>query len=165
MRKKQFKKKFKGDDNFANIPRYVIGTPAFMSLRGNSVKLLVLLACQYKGNNNGDLIITHSFYKTSFKSSQTMYAARDELEQKGFIATNAYGGMSYGGYKVPSLYALLWLPVDDFYDLTKNQYRYTHLQIDKDPLQYFIKGNNPKYKNTKQKNKQYKKDLKTSNVK
>ena len=165
MRKKQFKKKFKGDDNFANIPRYVIGTPAFMSLRGNSVKLLVLLACQYKGNNNGDLIITHSFYKTFFKSSQTMYAARDELEQKGFIATNAYGGMSYGGYKVPSLYALLWLPVDDFYDLTKNQYRYTHLQIDKDPLQYFIKGNNPKYKNTKQKNKQYKKDLKTSNVK
>ena len=165
MRKKQFKKKFKGDDNFANIPRYVIGTPAFMSLRGNSVKLLVLLASQYKGNNNGDLIITHSFYKTSFKSSQTMYAARDELEQKGFIATNAYGGMSYGGYKVPSLYALLWLPVDDFYDLTKNQYRYTHLQIDKDPLQYFIKGNNPKYKNTKQKNKQYKKDLKTSNVK
>ena len=159
------KQRFKGYDSFASIPRYVIDTKAFMCLRGNSVKLLVLLASQYKGNNNGDLIITHSFYKTFFKSSQTMYAARDELEQKGFIATNAYGGMSYGGYKVPSLYALLWLPVDDFYDLTKNQYRYTHLQIDKDPLQYFIKGNNPKYKNTKQKNKQYKKDLKTSNVK
>ena len=165
MGKKKFKKKFSGSDNFANIPRYVIDTPAFMSLRGNSVKLLVLLASQYKGKNNGDLIITHSFYKTFFKSSQTMYAARDELEQKGFIATNAYGGMSYGGYKVPSLYALLWLPVDDFYDLTKNQYRYTHLAINKEPLLYFIKGNNPKYKNTKQKNKQYKKDLKTSNVK
>ena len=164
MGKNQFKKKFKGDDNFANIPRYVIDTPAFMSLRGNSVKLLVLLASQYKGKNNGDLIITHSFYKTFFKSSQTMYAARDELEQKGFIATNAYGGMSYGGYKVPSLYALLWLPVDDFYDLTKNQYRYTHLAINKDPLKYFIQGINPKYKNTKQKKKQYKKDLKTSNV-
>jgi len=27
-----------------------------------------------------------------------MYAARNELEQKGFIATNSYGGMSYGGY-------------------------------------------------------------------
>ena len=158
------KKKFKRCNNFASIPRYVIDTKAFKSLRGNSVKLLLLLASQYKGNNNGDLIITYSFYKSHFKSSQTMYAARDELEQKGFIATNAYGGMSYGGYKTPSLYALTWLPVDDFYDLTKNQFRYTHLPIGKE-LKYFIKGNNPKYKNTKQKKKQYKKDLKTSNVK
>ena len=158
------KKKFKRCNNFASIPRYVIDTKAFKSLRGNSVKLLLLLASQYKGNNNGDLIITYSFYKSHFKSSQTMYAARDELEQKGFIATNAYGGMSYGGYKTPSLYALTWLPVDDFYDLTKNQFRYTHLPIGKE-LKYFIHGTNPKYKNTKQKNKQYKKDLKTSNVK
>jgi hypothetical protein len=165
MIKKKFKKKFEGYNNFASVPRYVIDTPAFKSLRGNSVKLLVLLASQYKGKNNGDLIITHSFYKTSFKSSQTMYAARDELEEKGFIATNAYGGMSYGGCKQPSLYALTWLPVDDFFDLTKNQFRYTHLQIDKEPLKYFIQGINPKYKNTKQKKKQYKKDLKTSNVK
>ena len=159
------KKKFWVYDSFASIPRYVIDTKAFMSLRGNSVKLLLLLASQYKGNNNGDLIITHSFYKDHFKSSQTMYAARDELEQKGFIATNAYGGMSFGGCKVPSLYALTWLPVNDFYDLTKNQFRYTHLAIDKEPLKYFIQGVNPKYKNTKQKKKQYKKDLKTSNVK
>ena len=159
------KKNFEGYNNFASVPRYVIDTPAFKSLRGNSVKLLLLLASQYKGNNNGDLIITHSKYKSDFKSSQTMYAARDELEEKGFIATNAYGGMSCGGYKVPSLYALLWRPVDDFLDLTKNQFRYTHLQIDKEPLKYFIQGINPKYKNTKQKKKQYKKDLKTSNVK
>ena len=159
------KQRFKGYDSFASIPRYVIDTPAFKSLRGNSVKLLVLLASQYKGKNNGDLIITHSKYKSDFKSSQTMYAARDELEQKGFIATNAYGGMSYGGCKQPSLYALTWLPVDDFLDLTKNQFRCTHLAIDKEPLKYFIQGVNPKYKNTKQKKKQYKKDLKTSNVK
>ena len=158
------KKKFKGFDNFASVPRYVIDTEAFESLRGSSVKLLLLLASQYKGNNNGDLIITHSFYKDHFKSSQTMYAARDELEQKGFIATNAYGGRSYGGYKTPSLYALTWLPVDDFYDLTKNLFRYTHLPIGK-VLKYFIRGDNPKYKNTKQKKNQYKKDLKTSNVK
>ena len=157
-------KKFMGFDNFASVPRYVIDNKAFKSLRGSSVKLLLLLASQYKGNNNGDLIITHSFYKDHFKSSQTMYAARDELEQKGFIATNAYGGMSFGGFKVPSLYALTWLPVDDFYDLKKNQFRYTHLPIGK-VLKYFIQGNNPKYKNTKKKKRQYKKDLKTSNVK
>ena len=143
-------KKFKGFDNFASVPRYVIDTKAFKSLRGSSVKLLLLLASQYKGNNNGDLIITHSKYKSDFKSSQTMYAARDELEEKGFIATNAYGGMSYGGCKQPSLYALTWLPVDDFLDLTKNQFRCTHLAIDKEPLKYFIQGVNPKYKNGRQ---------------
>ena len=33
---------------------------------------------------------------------------------------NAYGGMSYGGCKLPTLYALTWLPVHDFIDLRKN---------------------------------------------
>jgi hypothetical protein len=81
-----------------------------------------------------------------------------------FIATNAYGGMSCGGYKLPTLYAIMWLPVNDFVNLEKNKYRYTHLAIDREPLKYFIKGANPKYKNTEQKKKQYKKDLKTPNV-
>ena len=159
------KKKWEGSDNFAAIPRYAIDCEAFMSLRGGSVKLLVVLTGQFKGRNNGDLTITHSLNKGHFKSSQTMYAARDELEQKGFIATNAYGGMSYGGYKLPTLYAITWLPVNDFVNLEKNKYRCTHLTIDKEPLKYFIKGVNPKYKNTKQKKSQYKKDLKTQNVK
>ena len=158
------KKKWKGIGNFAGIPRYAIECDAFKSLRGNSVKLLVLLASQYKGNNNGDLTITHSINKRDFKSSQTMYSARDELEKKGFIATNAYGGMSCGGYKLPTLYAIMWLPVNDFVNLEKNKYRYTHLAIDREPLKYFIKGTNPNYKNTGQKKKQYKKDLKTPNV-
>jgi len=160
--KKNKKRSFK--DPFAMIPWYVIDCPAFKSLRGNSVKLLLLLVRQYRGNNNGDLSITYSLNKTYFKSSQTMYAARDELEQKGFIVTNAYGGMSQGGYKLPSLYAITWLPVDDFIDLKKNLFRYTHLPIDTEPLKYFIKGVNPRYKNTKQKKSQYKKDLKTPNV-
>lgn len=157
-------KKNKKRSPFAMIPWYVIDCHAFRSLRGNSVKLLLLLVRQYRGNNNGDLSITYSLNKEYFKSSQTMYAARDELEQKGFIVTNAYGGMSQGGYKLPSLYAITWLPVDDFRDLKKNLFRYTHLTIGAKPLKYFLDGINPKYKNTKQKKSQHKKDLKTSNV-
>jgi hypothetical protein len=165
MRKQKKKnREWDGSNNFTRIPRYVIECAAFKSLGGNSVKLLLVLANQYKGNNNGDLSITYSLNKGYFRSSQTMYAARDELEQKGFIATNAYGGMSHGGYKLPSLYAITWLPVDDFKDLKKNLFRYTHLPIDVEPLKYFIKGTNPRYKNTKQKKAQYKKDLKTPNV-
>ena len=159
MRKR---KKEKAD--FAGIPRYIVRCDAFKSLSGNAVKLLVHLAYQFKGRNNGDLLITHSLLKKYFKSNQTMYRARDELEQKGFIAINVYGGMSYGGYKAPTLYALTWLKVDDFIDLEKNLNLYSHLAIDKEPLKYFIKGENPKYKNTKQKKLQYKKDVRRANI-
>ena len=156
-------KKIKAD--FAGIPRYVIRCDAYKSLGGNAVKLLTHLAYQFKGRNNGDLLITHSLLKDYFKSNQTMYSARDELEQKGFIAINVYGGMSYGGYKAPTLYALTWLTVNDFMNLEKNLHLYSHLTPNKDPLKYFIKNENPKYKDTKQKKLQYKKDVKRANVK
>lgn len=156
-------KKTKPD--FAGIPRYVIRCDSFKSLGGNAVKLLTHLSYQFKGRNNGNLLITHSLLKEYFKSNQTMYRARDELEQKGFIAINVYGGMSYGGFKAPTLYALTWLTVNDFIDLEKNTYSYSHLAIDKEPLKYFIEGENPKYKNTKQKKAQYKKDVKKANIK
>jgi len=38
------------------------------------------------------------------------------------------------------------------------------LPIDKEPLKYFIDGNNPNYKNTNQKEAQFKKDIKKANV-
>ncbi len=150
--------------NFAGIPRWVIDTEEYKSLSGNSIKLLVLLAYQYKGKNNGDLVITHSIFKKDFKSNTTMYKARDQLYEKGFIDINAYGGKSFDGRKMPHLYALTWASVDDFIDLKKNCYRFTHLAIGKDPTVYFTKGGHPKPKNTKQKELQYKKDVKKANV-
>jgi len=156
-------KKIKAD--FAGIPRYVIRCEAYKSLNGNAVKLLTHLAYQFKGKNNGDLLITHSLLKEYFKSNQTMYRARDELERKGFIAINVYGGMSYGGYKAPTLYALTWPPINDFIGLEKNLHLYSHLAINTEPLKYFLKGGNPNYKNTKQKKSQYKKDVKKTNIK
>jgi hypothetical protein len=134
MAKGRSKHKGKGMNSYASIPRYVMETDAFKSLKGNSVLLLLLLAHQYKGNNNGDLTAAYSIYKDHIKSTQTLFSARDELEKKGFIVVNSYGGMSFGGYKLPTLYALTWLPVDDFYDLSKNQFRKTNLAINQEPL-------------------------------
>jgi hypothetical protein len=151
--------------NFAGIPRWVVDTPAYKSLDGSAIKLLVLLAYQYKGKNNGDLTITHSVLKEYFKSNTTMYGARDELYKKGFIDFNAYGGKSFDGRKMSSLYALTWASVDDFIKLKKNCYRLTHLAIGKEPTVYFVKGGHPNPKNTKQKKAQYKKDVKKANVK
>ncbi len=149
---------------FAGIPRYVIETSTYKTLEYSSQSLLILLSSQYKGRNNGDISASFSMYKDYLKSNQTLFSARDELERKGFIAINAYGGMSHGGYKLPTLYALTWLPVDDFIDLEKNLFRCTHLPIGKE-LKYFIKGVNPKYKTPEQKKLQYQKDLKTPNIK
>jgi len=157
------KTKYKKGDSFARIDRYVINCPAYKSLGGNAVKLLTLLAFQYRGNNNGDLVITHSVLKEWFRSDTTMYRAKDELERKGFIAVNSYGGMSYGGYKLPTLYALTMFPVDDFVNLNKNKDRFTILPIGK-VLKYFMKGENPKYKNSTQKKRQFKKDVIKANV-
>ena len=162
MKKKKLPRKVNG--GFASIDRYVIECNAFKSLRSSSVKLLLLMTCDYKGNNNGDLSAAYSKYKDYFGSNQTLFNARDELERKGFIAVNCYGGMSYGGYKLPTLYALTWLPVDDFINQEKNLFRCTHLPIGK-VLKYFIKGTNPKYKKPNKKKKQYLSDLKNPNIK
>jgi len=165
MGRDRYKKKNKSKStNFAGIPRWVVETPAYKSLSGSAVKLLVLLAYQYKGKNNGDLCITHSLLKEYFKSNTTMYKARDELYHKGFIDINAYGGKSFDGKKMPHLYALTWEEVDDFINLEKNCYRFTHLPIGKEPKVYFVKGGHPKPKNTKQRREQYKKDIKRANV-
>ena len=151
--------------NFAGIPRWVIDTDRYATLSPSAIKLLVLLSYQYKGNNNGDLVITHSLLKKHFKSNTTMYKARDELLEKGFIAINAYGGKSYEGKKLPHLYALTWDSVDDFVNKDKNLDRYTHLPIDVEPLNLFLKDKNPYLKRTsKQKKKQFVKDLKKANV-
>ena len=148
---------------YITIDRYVIRCHAFHLLHSSSVKLLVLMCHDYNGKNNGDISVPFSKYKGAFRSSQTLFNARDELERLGFIAVNAYGGISYGGTKLPTLYALTWLPIDDFIDLEKNLFRKTHLPIGA-TLKYFLKGENPKYKKPKGKKKQYLKDLKNPNI-
>lgn len=150
--------------SFAGIPRWIINTDAFKSLSYSAVTLLLLLAYQYKGKNNGDLVITHSLLRSYFKSNTTMYKAKDELYVKGFIDINAYGGKSYDGKKLPHLYALTWASVDDFINTKKNLDRFTHLPIGKDPTVYFAKGGHPNPKNTKQIKLQYKKDINKANV-
>lgn len=150
--------------NFAGIPRDVMDFESYKSLRGSSVKLLVELAYQFKGKNNGDLSITWKLMKGCFRSSTTLFKARDELLEKGFIVINAYGGKTFDGRKLPHLYALTWETIHDFINPKKNLIRYTHFPINRPALKYYIKGYNPNYKNSIQIKKQFKKDLKRANV-
>ena len=150
--------KHKNKGRFAGIPNPVVNSPAYKSLGGNSAKLLTILAYQYNSYNNGDLAITNKIVG-DWMTKNTMYSARDELYRKGFIVINAFGGRSSGGRKLPSLYALTWKSVNTLED-KKGEIRFTHYPIDQPPLNYWMKSENPDYKTKKEKDAQYKKDIK-----
>ena len=152
------KNRHKNKGKFAGIPKQVIHSDAFKSLGGNSAKLLMVLANQYNYYNNGDLAITQSIVG-EWITKNTMYSAKDELYQKGFIVINAFGGRSACGRKLASLYALTWQPIDDL-KIKNNEIRFTHYPTNKLPLHYWKSGENPDYKTKKERDAQYKRDIK-----
>jgi hypothetical protein len=150
--------KHKNKGRFAGIPNYVIDSNAFKSLGGNSAKLLIILAYQYNSHNNGDLTITQSIIG-DWMTKNTMYSARDELYKKGFIVINAFGGRSAGGRKLASLYAITWQPVNELKE-KNGEIRFTHYSTKKIALNYWRSGSNPDHKTKKERDDQYKRDIK-----
>ena len=154
--------KHKKSANFAGIPRHIVEHSSFKSLGYSACALLILLGYQYRGNNNGNLVITWSIIKDWFGSNATMYRARDSLYKAGFIVINAYGGRSGNGTKLPHLYALTWESIDQL-DGDNNWMRYTHYPAQKAPLSYWKSGNNPDVKTKKERDSQFKKDIEKIN--
>ena len=94
---------------FLALPHRVINSSKFLTLSPKAVKLLVDLAAQYKGHNNGDFSMAWKFMKArGWRSKQTLYAARDELIEKGFLMLTRQGGKHQC-----SLYAITWQPIDE----------------------------------------------------
>ena len=88
-----------------------------------------------------------------------MYSARDELYKKGFIVINAFGGRSAGGRKLASLYAITWQPVNELKE-KNGEIRFTHYSTKKLALNYWMSGSNPDHKTKKERDDQYKRDIK-----
>ena len=90
------------------MPHAFFKTPEFAALSGRAVKLLLELALQYSGSNNGDLCATHSVLRSrGFTSSDQLQKARDELVDSGWIQVSRQGGRH-----ACTLYALTFHPVD-----------------------------------------------------
>jgi hypothetical protein len=136
----------------------VVKSDAYKSLSGNAAKLLTILACFYNSNNNGNLAITQSIIG-EWMTKNTMYSAKDELHKKGFIVINAYGGRSACGRKLPSLYGLTFQPINDLEE-KNGELRFAHYPSSQTHLHYWSKGINPDYKTKKERDAQYKKDIK-----
>lgn len=95
--------------SFVALPRYLINSPKYQGLRGNSVKLLTQIAEQYNGANNGDLQASFSILKhKGWKSSETLDGALKELLESGFLVKTRQGYFP----NVCSLYALTWQVID-----------------------------------------------------
>ena len=95
---------------FFHLPRKLLETEDFKSLKGNSIKLLIDIGQQYNGYNNGDLCATLSLMKKrGWNSNQQLTKSLKELLEKNMIVLTKQGGLWIG----PSLYAISWQPIHE----------------------------------------------------
>lgn len=98
--------------NFAMLPDVVLRSPEAHSVPGEAIRLLVALAAQYNGSNNGNLSAALSVLRAyGFTSSDTVSRNLRKLEGTGLIVRTRDGMFSCG---VPAcaLYALAWKRID-----------------------------------------------------
>lgn len=94
---------------YMGIPLRVIRSKEFGQLGGWEVKLLIELAAQYNGYNNGNLSCPFSQLKErGWNSNGTLFAARNRLLECNWIVTSRHGNR-----KRCALFALTWLSVDE----------------------------------------------------
>lgn len=107
-RRKQKGRKSRG--SFLAMPHEILNDDNFTSLSPRAVKLLIDVASQYRGDNNGDLCCAWSVMsKRGWTSNDQLYKARDELLSRGWIVITRQGQRP----RLASLYALTWLPIDE----------------------------------------------------
>jgi hypothetical protein len=97
--------------HFAQIPVEVLTSEACTSLPNHGVRLLLAIAAQYRGNNNGDLAMTWSIGKTfGIDSKKQLVAGIAMLLERELIQKTRQGGKKPLG---PCLYAITWQAIDD----------------------------------------------------
>jgi len=102
-----------GTQSFAGIPRKLILHPNYQKLNGNAVKLLVDLAFQFRGKNNGDLTTAFSVLsKRGWNSRQTIDRAKRQLIENELIIETRPGRFNNPGGRC-ALYALTWESIDE----------------------------------------------------
>ena len=77
---------------FVPIPYVMARSPAWRSLKGNSIKVYVELHSRFNGKNNGDLSLSYrEAQKLLGIGRSTIAKAFEELEEKGFIQKTSPG--------------------------------------------------------------------------
>ncbi|SCX98289.1 hypothetical protein SAMN05216308_102262 [Nitrosospira sp. Nsp13] len=108
---------------YVAFPHDVLNSAAFIGLSAHSRMLLLDLAAQYKGSNNGDLCAAWSIMRIrGWKSEETLHNAKHQLIERGLIAETRKGARP----NKAALYGLTWFALDDCkgkLDITPAQFR------------------------------------------
>lgn len=97
-------------EGFVALPYSVLNSPLFMTLSSHALKLMLDLAAQYRGNNNGDLSAAWKLMQPrGWRSEATLHKAKRELLDAGFLYEARKGRRP----NVCSLFALTWFAFDD----------------------------------------------------
>jgi len=94
---------------FLGINKDVLESESYSKLGAWAVKLLVDVAKQYNGHNNGDLSAAFTLMKPlGWHSKGTLARAIKDLLDNGFLELTRQGGKNRC-----SLYAITWKPIDE----------------------------------------------------
>jgi hypothetical protein len=98
---------------FAGIPHSVMDHPDYIALSANAIRLLLEMARQYNGHNNGDLSAAFSVLRNrGFRSKTTLAKALRELEERRLLlCTRPWRFLNPGSQC--ALYGLTWLAIDE----------------------------------------------------
>lgn len=141
--------RYKGNkigEGFLALPYSVLNSPLFLALPPHAVKLLLDVAVQYRGDNNGDLSLAWKLMKPrGWRSEATLHKVKRQLIDAGFLYETRKGRRP----NTCSLFALTWPALDecDKFDpgakagFVRNQYRFNA------PL-VVVAGGGPKTKPT-----------------
>lgn len=103
---------------FVAVPNHVIESPGFSRLEHASVRILLLIATQYTGRNNGKLVACRKFTeKYGIKSNNTLSRAVADLQINGLIFCTRKGARP----NKASWYMLTWRPLDLTNDMDVKQ--------------------------------------------
>lgn len=100
---------------FAAIPWSVLDSPAYMALSHPAKALLMEIARQYRGSDNGRLLVTNNYMRSrGWKSPAVIHRAKRELLEAGMIFQTVTGMRP----NKASWYAVTWRSLDrlDGYD-------------------------------------------------
>lgn len=104
-------------DRYALVPLDVLLSEAFRTLPNYALRVLLAVAGQFNGRNNGDLSLTAAEARRfGVASTWQLYAGLDELQRHGLLIKTRQGGKRPMGC---TLYALGWVRIheSDKYDV------------------------------------------------
>lgn len=101
--------------SYLSLPHAVLDSDSYRQLRGAATKLLIMIASQYRGSNNGDLCAPFSYVKNwGIGSEATLSKAIKELMEANLIVrTRQPTRDRKNPHGQCSLYAVTWQPIDE----------------------------------------------------